>query len=88
MCAALASFLFVVVSGWNAWESMEGAAGALELYGASLPPNTTGPAVRPAAAADYARTQAADYVLELNRSIFSLKLNPSVFSRPGSCIFS
>ena len=75
-----AAFLFVDVSGWNAWESMEGAAGALELYGASLPPNTTGPAVRPAAA--------ADYVLELNRSIFSLKLNPSVFSRPGSCIFS
>lgn len=33
------------VSGWNQWEAMEAAAGALELYGAAMPPNTTGPAL-------------------------------------------
>ncbi len=33
------------VSGWNQWETVEAAAGALQLYGASLPPNTTGPAL-------------------------------------------
>jgi hypothetical protein len=32
--------------GWNQWETVEAAAGALQLFGASLPPNTTGPAVR------------------------------------------
>lgn len=32
-------------SGWNEWETMEAAAGALTLYGSSLPPNTTAPAV-------------------------------------------
>ena len=31
------------VSGWNQWEAMEAAAGVLELYGASLPSNMTGP---------------------------------------------
>lgn len=30
------------VSGWNQWESVESAAGALQLYGASLPQNMTG----------------------------------------------
>ncbi len=34
-----------LVAGWNQWESNEAAAGALELFGASLPPNTTGPAL-------------------------------------------
>jgi len=33
------------ISGWNAWEAMEAAAGVLELYGASLPANTTGPSL-------------------------------------------
>ncbi|KAL4859907.1 Mannan endo-1 [Chlorella vulgaris] len=33
------------VSGWNMWELVEAAAGGLELFGASLPPNTTGPAL-------------------------------------------
>ena len=33
------------ISGWNSWEAMEAAAGALELFGASLPENTTGPAL-------------------------------------------
>lgn len=33
------------VSGWNQWETVEAAAGALELFGASLPPDTTGPAL-------------------------------------------
>ncbi|KAL4519468.1 hypothetical protein Ndes2526A_g01925 [Nannochloris sp. 'desiccata'] len=33
------------ISGYNQWETMEAAAGALELYGASLPDNTTGPAL-------------------------------------------
>lgn len=28
--------------GWNHWELLEAAAGGLELFGASLPPNTTG----------------------------------------------
>ncbi|KDD76401.1 hypothetical protein H632_c239p0, partial [Helicosporidium sp. ATCC 50920] len=31
------------VSGWNSWELMEAAAGALELFGASLPLKSTGP---------------------------------------------
>ncbi|RMZ57555.1 hypothetical protein APUTEX25_001755 [Auxenochlorella protothecoides] len=30
-------------SGWNQWEAMEAGAGALELFGASLPNKTTGP---------------------------------------------
>lgn len=33
------------ISGWNWWETIEAASGALELFGASLPPNTTGPAM-------------------------------------------
>lgn len=34
------------VSGWNHWELLEAAAGGLELFGASLPPNTTGARAR------------------------------------------
>jgi hypothetical protein len=33
------------ISGFNMWEMVEAAAGGLELFGASLPPNTTGPAL-------------------------------------------
>ena len=33
------------VSGWNQWEVVEAAAGALELFGASLPEGKTGPQV-------------------------------------------
>ena len=33
------------ISGWNQWETMEAAAGALELHGASLPQGVTGPAM-------------------------------------------
>lgn len=33
-------------SGWNQWEAMEAGAGALELFGASLPNKTTGPQVQ------------------------------------------
>jgi mannan endo-1,4-beta-mannosidase len=34
-----------LVTGWNQWEMVEAGAGALELFGASLPANTTGPAL-------------------------------------------
>lgn len=33
------------VSGWNQWEVVEAAAGALELFGATLPEEKTGPQV-------------------------------------------
>jgi hypothetical protein len=33
------------LSGWNMWEALEAAGGALRLFGASLPDNTTGPQV-------------------------------------------
>jgi mannan endo-1,4-beta-mannosidase len=33
------------LSGWNMWESMEAAAGALHLFGASLPEGSSGPAL-------------------------------------------
>lgn len=33
------------LSGWNQWEAVEAGAGALELFGASMPPNTTSPAL-------------------------------------------
>jgi mannan endo-1,4-beta-mannosidase len=32
-----------MLSGWNQWETVEAAAGALALFGASLPENVTGP---------------------------------------------
>ena len=35
--------LLTVRHRWNQWEAVEAASGALELFGASLPPDTTGP---------------------------------------------